>query len=278
VPRQTLEQLTTRYPSQVRLILQPATWYFFLNTRVPPFDDTRVRQAVATAFDRDGFRRLLTSEYTTTCNILPPGYSGYERGCPYRGSPLARLETAKTLVQASGKAGSRVVVWTPTPTAFQGRFMVHLLDRLGFHASLHTVPANRIVDYFTSLFDASKRVQVGYIGWVADYPSSLGFFQQQLTCSGYTGNPETSTNAAEFCNHRIDAEIEHASRVQVADPPRATLLWQKIERKLLAAAPLIPTYNGRAIVFLSKRVGNFQYHPEWQTLLDQLWVRRAPSG
>ena len=41
---------------------------------------------------------------------------------------------------------------------------------------------------------------------------------------------------------------------------------------------MIPAYNGRVIVFLSKRVGNFQYHPEWQTLLDQLWVRGTGTG
>jgi peptide/nickel transport system substrate-binding protein len=278
VPGQALDQLTTRYPNQVRLILEPATWYFFLNTRVPPFDDTRVRQAVATAFDRDTFGHLLTPEYTTTCNILPPGYSGYQRGCPYRGDALTRLEKGKALVRAAGKTGARIVVWTPEPVAVRSRYMVSLLDSLGFHASLHAVPASRIFEYFTSLFDPRKRVQTGYIGWSADYPSSLAFFQQQLSCAGVTGNPKTSTNVSEFCDHRIDAEIDHASQVQVVDPPRATLLWQKVERDLLAAAPMIPSYNGRAIVFLSKRTGNFQYHTQWGTLLDQLWVRQAGSG
>ena len=278
MPKQTLDQLSTRYPSQLRLILAPATWYFFLNTRVPPFDDTGVRQAVATAFDREALGHVLTAEYTTTCNILPPGYSGYQRGCPYRGDPLARLEKGKRLVRASGTAGAHIVVWTPEPDALIGRYLVHLLDSLGFHASLHTVPAGRILEYFNSILNPRKRIQAGYIGWSADYPSSLAFFEQQLSCKAATGNPQTSSNVSEFCDHRIDAEIDHASQVQVLDPPRATLLWQKVERDLLAAAPMIPAYSGRAIVFLSKRVGNFQYHPQWGTLLDQLWVHQARSS
>ncbi len=277
VPKQTLDQLTTRYPSQLRLVLSPGTWYFFLNTHVPPFDDIRVRQAVATAFDRDAFGHLLTAEYTTTCNILPPGYSGYQRGCPYRGDPLTRLRQGKALVRASGTAGAHIVVWTPEPDAFIGRYLVRLLEVLGFHASLHTVPATHIVDYFTSVLNPRKRIQAGYIGWAADYPSSLAFFEQQLSCNAATSNPETSTNVAEFCDHKIDAEIARASQMQVLDPPRATLLWQKIGRDFLAAAPMIPAYNGRAIVFLSKRVGNFQYHPQWGPLLDQLWVQQAGS-
>jgi hypothetical protein len=88
-----------------------------------------------------------------------------------------------------------------------------------------------------------------------------------------TNDVETNTNVSEFCDRRIDAEINHAARMQVLDPPKATLLWQKVGRDLLAAAAMVPTYNGRAIVFLGKRVGNFQYHPQWMTLLDQLWVR-----
>jgi YVTN family beta-propeller protein len=278
VPKQTLDRLTTRYPTQVRLILSPGTWYFFLNTRVPPFDDTRVRQAVATAFDRGALRHLLTSEYTPTCNILPPGYAGYQRGCPYVGSPAKRLAQGKALVKASGKDGMRVVVWTPEPDARNGQFFVQLLNRLGFHASLHTVAAGHIFDYFTSILDPHKRIQTGYVGWAADYPSSLAFFEQQLSCKGFTENVQTNSNVSEFCDHRIDAEINHASQVQALDPPRATLLWQKVGQDFLAAAPMIPAYNGRAIVFLSKRVGNFQYHPQWGTLLDQLWVRNSGSG
>jgi hypothetical protein len=31
--------------------------------------------------------------------------------------------------------------------------------------------------------------------------------------------------------------------------------------------------NQRVAVFVSKRVGNVQHHPQWFTLLDQMWVR-----
>jgi len=32
-------------------------------------------------------------------------------------------------------------------------------------------------------------------------------------------------------------------------------------------------YNPRGVALTSERAGNFQYHPLWFTLLDQLWVR-----
>jgi hypothetical protein len=31
--------------------------------------------------------------------------------------------------------------------------------------------------------------------------------------------------------------------------------------------------NLMTVVFVSKRVGNYQFHPQWGLLLDQLWVK-----
>ena len=61
--------------------------------------------------------------------------------------------------------------------------------------------------------------------------------------------------------------------LQATNPPEATLLWQQIEDDLLAQAPLLPTVNRRNVDFLSKRVGNYQYNPQWGALLSQLWVK-----
>ena len=38
-----LDRLATRYPSQLHMSASAATNYFFLNTRIPPFDDVRMR-------------------------------------------------------------------------------------------------------------------------------------------------------------------------------------------------------------------------------------------
>jgi peptide/nickel transport system substrate-binding protein len=67
--------------------------------------------------------------------------------------------------------------------------------------------------------------------------------------------------------------MDHAAAVQAQDPPAAALLWQRIERELLRQAVTVPTSNIRNVDLVSKRVGNYQYHPQWGVLLDQLWVQ-----
>lgn len=32
-------------------------------------------------------------------------------------------------------------------------------------------------------------------------------------------------------------------------------------------------YNRRNVDFVSKRVGNYQYNPQWSLLLAQVWVK-----
>ncbi|HEY6067390.1 MAG TPA: hypothetical protein VIU81_01765, partial [Gaiellaceae bacterium] len=61
--------------------------------------------------------------------------------------------------------------------------------------------------------------------------------------------------------------------VQALDPPSSRALWRRAERAILALAPMVPTYNRQNVDLLSKRTGNYQFHPQWGTLIDQLWVR-----
>jgi ABC-type transport system substrate-binding protein len=45
------------------------------------------------------------------------------------------------------------------------------------------------------------------------------------------------------------------------------------DRKVTDLAPIVPLYTPRNVALVSKRAGNFQYHPLYTVLLDQLWVR-----
>jgi len=38
-------------------------------------------------------------------------------------------------------------------------------------------------------------------------------------------------------------------------------------------APWVSLYNPRDLTVLSARTGNYQFHPYWNLLIDQLWVR-----
>ncbi|HJQ73553.1 MAG TPA: hypothetical protein VJ814_01610, partial [Gaiellaceae bacterium] len=173
---------------------------------------------------------------------------------------------ARRLVHSAGRSGARVTVWMPSPGALTGRFMVRLLDSLGLRAHLKLVSiAPGIGNYFQRVFDPRTRAQIGFDNWIADYPSAAGFLPPLFSCA--------QSNASEFCDRGVDSLFAAAEAAQAQNPAAAPALWQKAERAVLAAAPAVPTDNGKNVAFVAKHVGNFQFHPEWGVLLDQLWVK-----
>ncbi|MDX6386982.1 MAG: hypothetical protein QOD85_784, partial [Gaiellaceae bacterium] len=267
-----LDVLATRYPGQLRTSATASTNYFFLNTRVPPFDDLRARRAVNFAFDRQGLVALVGRAFAPTCQLLPPNYPSFRKTCPYVPNGVAGLDKARRLVRASGTTGQLVTVWTFAPVAVQGRFMVSVLKSLGYRARLHVVGDPQ--KYFGLVDDSRRRVQVGYFGWVSDFPSESSFIEPAVACSSYVpGSSFRTSDPSGFCSHSLDRLLRHASAVQALNAPAARVLWQRAERLILAQAPIVPAYNKQQVDLLSKRVGNYQYHPQWGALVDQLWVR-----
>ncbi len=270
LPRRQLDLLAVRHPNQLHVNTGLSTTFFFLNTRVPPFDDARARRAVNNAFDREAFGRQLGAASSPTCQILPPNFPGYRPTCPYATGGVTAMDVARRLVRKSGTAGSRVVVWVPGAIAAQGRYLVSLLDSLGYRARLKRVKAER---YFDAVSDSRLRPQAGYYSWSAAFPSAADFIPPQFSCATFKPRSPGQSNMSEFCSRAIDREMARAAAVQVRDPAAATVLWQRVEKSLLERAPVVPAYNRRNVDFVSRRAGNYQYSPQWGLLLDQAWVR-----
>ena len=115
----TVSALQTQYASHLEVNPKAALLSFFLNTRVAPFDDVRVRRAVSFAVDRNELVALSRGGASgqTTCQLLPPNFDGYRRYCPYTLHPNSGgawtapdLAKARELVAASGTRGQLVTV------------------------------------------------------------------------------------------------------------------------------------------------------------------------
>ena len=284
-PLENVDELARRYANQVHIDPSGATFALVVNTRIPPFDRLAARQALNYAIDRDRIGRLTGSLLTahSTCQVLPPTVPGYRPYCPYTLDPSASgswtapdLARAERLVARSGTRGTKVtVLMLPPPRGAAivriGRYIVSVLGRLGYRASMRVVP--NMAGGLGPLGDSSKRPQIGWFNWLQDYPTPSNFFDLLLSCRSFVpGNPN-NLNVAEFCDRRIDEQADRASALQTRAPARAGDLWSRIDHELVDRAPWVPAYNLRTVTVLGPRVGNYKYHPFWNVLLDQLWVR-----
>ena len=93
-----------------------STYFFFLNSKIAPFDNRKVREAANLAIDNRAVARLFGGLLTPGCNFLPPGLPGHRpvEPCPW-GAPdgPADLAKAKKLVQEAGAEGEKVTVYGP---------------------------------------------------------------------------------------------------------------------------------------------------------------------
>jgi peptide/nickel transport system substrate-binding protein len=181
-PVERQKELLTRYPGRLHSDAVPWMDFMFLNTRVPPFDDLRVRQALSYAVDRKRIVDLRGGPLAAqpTCQLLPPPVPGYRPYCPYTlgrnpaGTWTAPdLPKAKALVAASGTRGMRVEVlaYDQFGRVGYGRYFVSLLRRLGYRSSFRVIP-KLFPDYLEYAGNSRNRAQLGTMGWYADFPSS----------------------------------------------------------------------------------------------------------
>jgi len=272
----------SQHRDQLRINPVMITGFMFLNVRTPPFNDTRVRQAVNLALDRG----LVVNHYggpvaaRPTCQIIPPALAGYRRYCPYTLDPATGgawhgpdLARARKLVAASGTAGMQVIVWDTVAspgTVNETGDAVATLRQLGYRASLRRLPEST---YFAYTLDSRNHAQVIDGGWSADYPSADTFIGK-LSCSYFVpGNGPATSDGSEYCDPAVDRQITQAAALQATDPQAAAARWAQLDRQLTDRAVFLPTVTPNEVDLLSRRAGNFQYNPVWGALIDQLWVR-----
>jgi peptide/nickel transport system substrate-binding protein len=271
----SLDEILVRSSAQVHTSPGVGTVFVVLNTEAPPFDNPDVRRALNLAFDRERFVQIMGGEAAAvpTCQQLPPNFPGYQPYCPYTMNPGPDgegswtgpdLEEARRLVSRSGTKRMRVLYEYEDPLfapwgAPLGDYLIELLDELGYRGSVKAVPPK-------ALYSPGHQFQMVISGWGAEFPAASNLIVPLHTCDA------SLAPLSGFCDPRIDAMIDRASGLQLEDPAAASALWAEIDREIVDQAPYLWLANGIHVEFVSERVGNYQWHPQWGGLFNQLWV------
>lgn len=284
VPPSGLGVLQTRFASQLYVNPAIATDALILNTRVAPFTDVRVRQAINFALDRGEVARLLGEEAQPTCQMLPPSIAGYRRYCPYTLHPNAagiwrapNLAEAKRLIAATGTRGTPITIWNfggfNTDYTAVAPYLVSLLDQLGYPTRVRDVRS--FAPSATSRFANSRTRAQAALGVLSlQYPSAPQVIQVNFACQSFMPESPGNANLSEFCDHRLDAQIDDALQAESNNSPDTAALWAHADRTVTNQAPAVPLATPTNIDFVSSRVGNYTYsNAGTPVLLDQLWVR-----
>jgi peptide/nickel transport system substrate-binding protein len=283
IPPDRLSELNgAQFKNQVHVNPLTADWYMALNTKRPPFNNVKARQAINFAADRAAYVKIGggPSLAVPTCQILPPNFPGYAPYCPYTaGSDHTKwtgpdIAKAKQLVQQSGTAGMKVVVNSTTDESGKALAaqMVSDLNKIGYKASSQLL--NGSIQYpFVQNSNNLHKWNVAWSAWYQDYPAPADFLNVLLGCGNIHPGSDASPNIAEFCDQSIQAQMTQASSLAQSNPTAANNLWAKVDHEVTDQAPWVDLYNPKQIDFLSKRVQGYQWNPQWYILIDQMWLK-----
>jgi peptide/nickel transport system substrate-binding protein len=231
-----------------------STYYFFLNTKVAPFDDPKVREAVNLGLDKPALARLFGGTLEPGCSFLPPEMPGYSEeldgeGCPW-GDPSQPpdLERAQQLLKEAGAEGAKVTVWgdnvDPTPKVTQA--YADQLNQIGFDAE------PKIIDggvYFQTIGNASTEAQTGFLNWFGDFPHPANFF---FLVDGETIQPTNNQNMSNVDDPRINKELRELGKEP--DLTEVTDRWEELNEYLVDQAYLVPYGYRKLSTFVSDRL------------------------
>ena len=283
IPPDRLSELNgAQFKNQVHVNPLTADWYFALNTKLPPFNNVKARQAINFAADRAAYVKIGggPSLAVPQCQILPPNFPGYAAYCPYTaGSDHTKwtgpdIPKAKQLVQQSGTAGMKVVVNSTTDETGKALAaqMVSDLNKIGYKASSQLL-AGGIQYPFVQNSSNLHKWNVGWSAWYQDYPAPADFLNVLLGCGNIHPGSDASPNIAEFCDQKIQAQMTKASQLGQINPTEANKIWAQVDHQVTDQAPWVDLYNPKQIDFLSKRVQGYQWNPQWYILIDQMWLK-----
>ena len=277
-PPDRLAELGTKYASQVSLHPLTAMWYAPMNTNLAPFDNVKARQAVNLAVDRNAIVKLFGGANLAqpACQILPPGFPSYEPYCPYTANPGSKwsapdMAKAKALVAESGTAGQEVTIISEDTVVSRaiGVYLQDVLNELGYEASVKPISQNI---QFTYIQNTNNKVQISISQWFQDYPSPSNFLQVLFSCASFTPGSDASVNISGFCDESIDQMMADAQAASISDPAKAAEIWTAVDKAVTDAAPAAVLFTPKRVDFISKRVKNFTFSPQFYWIISQSWV------
>jgi peptide/nickel transport system substrate-binding protein len=222
------------------------TYFFWMNTQRPPFDDVRVRRAVNYAVDRAAFERIYAGSLVASHQVLPVGMPGHRTYDLYPHD----MAKAKRLLARADPADREIVVWgnNENPNNEATAYYQGVLEELGFDAEYREVNAD---NYFALIGNENTPdVDTGWMSWFQDYPHPNGFFEPLL--SGDSIQPTGNNNVAHADFDRLDAEIDRLGQLPMG--PREERDYAALDREYMAQAPWVPYGSNTTSTFVSSDV------------------------
>ncbi|GIU10506.1 MULTISPECIES: ABC transporter substrate-binding protein [unclassified Shewanella] len=230
-----------------------AFWAF--NTKKKPFDDVRVRQALAYAVDKQNILRAVYQETAIKATgMLPPQSWAYHYNkSAYQYNP----DKARLLLASAGIENLNIDIWAMPVARIYNPNALKTAELIQADLANIGVKVN-IVTYDWSVFNQKLSLNdydSVLIGWNADNSDPDNFFSPMMSCDAL----KSSSNRAQWCNLEMDRILAKAKATTSESERKA--LYQQAEALFTEHVPMMTFAHATQLTFKSKNIKQTQLTP-----------------
>jgi ABC-type transport system substrate-binding protein len=239
--------------------------FLSVNNDRPPFDDRRVRQAIAHAIDRAALVELILGGHGEPArNPLPPALWGYGRRTPEIAFDRA---ASRRLLREAGHprvAASLLVVdaarpYNPAPIALAGA-LARALGEVGITVRLERAPS-----WGDFLARATRGAyDMAVMGWQADTPDPNDFLSVLLG-SEFVG----ATNRSRYRSDAMDVLLKQGRRGE--DQRERAAIYLEAQSLFRRDMPWIPLFHVSVFTVHRRAVHGLAIGPTGIPRYDRVW-------
>ncbi len=264
-PVDKIEYYRKERPETLRIFPYFSTYYYMLNTGVPPLDRQKVRQALAMSIDRQQIVDKITKAGELPAfSYTPPDTNGYTA----RAQVEFDVERARALLAEAGypdAEGLPSIELMYNTSEGHRRIAIAIQQMWKTNLNVDITLLNQDWKVYLDKRDA-KDYQVARAGWIGDYLDPSTFLDMFTSSSG--------NNDTGWSSKRYDALIAQAGKTVDRDSRYALL--QEAEALLMAELPIIPIYTYVSKSLVSPNVHG--WHPNILDLHPYKYISLNPSA